>query len=65
MLAALQKLQQQRGFSVEVIDVDSDPQLEARHGEKVPLLVCAEDGRELCHYFLDLPTVTAFLEKTR
>jgi len=34
------------------VDVDSDPALEARYGEKVPVLVDA-DGEEICHYFLD------------
>jgi hypothetical protein len=65
MQAALQLLQQVVAFSVEVIDVDNDPQLEARYGEKVPVLVCTEADCELCHYFLDVPAVTAFLEKTR
>lgn len=40
------------GFTVEAVDVDADPGLEARYGERVPVLV-GPDGREICHYFLD------------
>jgi hypothetical protein len=53
MVAALQKLQASMGFSLEVVDVDADPQIEARYGDLVPVLVDGE-GAEICHYFLDL-----------
>jgi len=40
------------GVVFEEIDVDSDPALEARFGERVPVLTDAR-GNELCHYRLD------------
>ena len=47
MLSALQHLQGRFSFDVDVVDVDSDPALEARWGDKVPVLL---DGDiELCH----------------
>ena len=47
-----------RGVEFEEIDVDADPQLESRLGERVPVLA-APDGTEICHYRLD----AAALEK--
>ncbi len=41
-----------RGVDFEEIDVDTDPSLEARWGELVPVLADA-GGREICHYHLD------------
>ncbi len=49
------------------VDVDSDPALEGRFGERVPVLLTGtpqtppEAARELCHYFLDMPAVQAWL----
>ena len=51
MRAALEPLLAEFGAQIEVIDVDSDPSLEARYNEQVPVLLC--DGIELCHYRLD------------
>jgi thioredoxin-like negative regulator of GroEL len=59
MIAGLRRLQATRHFEFAVVDVDDDPLLEARYGERVPVL--AGGGRELCHYFLDGAAVTAFL----
>jgi hypothetical protein len=52
MQAALDVLASGLGFSVDYVDVDADPALEARYGELVPVLE-DEQGREICHYFLD------------
>ena len=49
----------QHRFTVEVIDVDADPVLEARYGEWVPVL--EGQGRRLCHYRLDRAAVAAYL----
>ena len=38
-------------FEVEIIDIDQHPDMEARWGDKVPVLLDAE--QEICHYFLD------------
>ncbi|CAN0485317.1 unnamed protein product, partial [Phaeothamnion confervicola] len=46
---------------LEVIDVDSDPLLESRYGELVPVLI-GGDG-ELCHYHLDAAKVNEYLNK--
>ena len=53
MVQALRPHAAELGFTVEAVDVDADPALEARYGEKVPILVDAQ-GEEICHYFLDL-----------
>jgi glutaredoxin len=63
MLEALRSLQGLFHFQVAVVDVDSDPELERRHGEKVPVLMHGE--RELCHYRLEPSAVTAYLAKIR
>jgi glutaredoxin len=59
MLAALEALRGEFSFSVEVVDVDSDPALEAKYDELVPVLEAG--GRELCHYFLDVAKVREYL----
>ncbi len=63
MIAALHALQGRFAFALNIVDVDSDADLDARWGEKIPVLLCGE--RELCHYFLDEPVVTAFLSNLR
>jgi glutaredoxin len=40
------------GVDFDECDVDSDPGLEDRFGELVPVLTLA-DGTEICHYRLD------------
>lgn len=59
MAAALAPLAAEFGAVVEVVDVDTDPEIEARWGDKVPVLLC--DGREICHYFLDTARVREVL----
>ena len=59
MLAALEDLRGEFSFEVEVIDVDADPAFEAKYDELVPVLEA--EGRELCHYFLDVPKVREYL----
>jgi glutaredoxin len=51
MVAALRVLQPQHGFSLDVVDVDADPELEARYDVLVPVL--SVNGTEICHHFLD------------
>lgn len=51
------------GFRVEVVDVDADPRLERRYGERVPVLAAGE--RELCCYRLDLQALDAYLAEIR
>lgn len=61
MAQALQPLQRELDFAVEVIDVDSDPTLVARYGEWVPALIAGTE--ELCHYFLDEARVRAYFTR--
>lgn len=51
MVAALRVLQPQYGFSLDVVDVDADPELEARYDVLVPVLTV--NGTAICHHFLD------------
>mgnify|MGYP003382986035 CR=1 FL=1 len=67
MLAALEALRGEPGmpdFQIDVLDVDADPELEAKYNELVPVLVDGE-GRELCHYFLDAAKVREYLSTFR
>ncbi|MDX1374400.1 MAG: glutaredoxin family protein [Burkholderiales bacterium] len=52
MLAALHALQTRLEFHVEVLDVDTDPALAKRYGQRIPVLVDAR-GEEICHARLD------------
>ncbi len=63
MLAALEALRGEYSFEVEVFDVDADPALEAKYDELVPVLEA--EGRELCHYFLDVAKVREYLGQFR
>lgn len=60
MIAALRKMQSDvpsGPFTLDIIDVDDDADLQARYGALVPVLMA--DGKEICHYHLDM----AALEK--
>jgi thioredoxin reductase (NADPH) len=63
MIEQLRLLQTGTGFRIEVRDVDDDPDLEARFGERVPVILGGEE--ELCHYRLDVPALNAWLGKFR
>lgn len=63
MISALQQLQGRFSFDIEVVDVDGDPALEARWGDKVPVLL---DGEiEICHYHLDARALDARLSRMK
>ncbi len=61
LLDALQPLQQELGFVIEVIDVDAFPELEEIWSEKVPVVLAGDV--ELCHYFLDEAAVRAHFRR--
>lgn len=63
MITALLELQGRFCFDLRVVDVDADPALKRRCGEKVP--VFAHGKRELCHTNLDRAAVTAPLPEFR
>lgn len=49
--------------ALEEVDVDASPDLEARWGDRVPVLLLGtvEAGREICHHFLDEGRLLALL----
>jgi len=59
MEAALRQVQAEQPFELEVIDVDTDPALEERFNELVPVLMAGE--RELARYHLDIAALRAEL----
>jgi hypothetical protein len=63
MAAALRALQRDHAFNLDIVDVDTDPQLTRRYGERVPVL--AHGARVLSEARLDIPAVTAFLAQFR
>ncbi|MGB2903071.1 MAG: glutaredoxin family protein [Candidatus Dechloromonas phosphoritropha] len=63
MEVALRPLAEEFGASVTVLDVDSDPQLEASYDELVPVLLHGES--EICHYFLDEAKTREYLAGIR
>ena len=63
MIAALRHFQGRYPFEIEVLDIDRYPELEAKWGDKVPVLLDGE--RELCHHFLDLEVVDARLARMK
>ena len=65
MIHTLQSMQEQSVFEFKVVDVDSDPQLVSRYGERIPVLLAFKDGPEICHYHLDQTALDAYLSKIR
>ncbi len=61
MIAGLRALQSRHRFDLRIVDVDAEPALEQRYGERVPVLVHGDV--ELCHYRLDVSAVTDYLVK--
>ena len=63
MEEALAPLLAEFGASLRVLDVDADPDLEARYDELVPVLLHGES--ELCHHFLDAAKTREYLSGIR
>jgi len=63
LITALKRFQGRYDFDIEVVDVDADPALEDKWGDKVPVLLDGE--REICHYFLDHEAVDARLARMK
>ena len=55
MLAAVRSIADSHAATIDVIDVDADPALEAAYGERVPVLFAGAPatGEELSRYRLD------------
>ena len=63
LLAALKQYQGRYDFDIQVVDVDSDPALEEKWGDKVPVVL---DGPiEVCRYHLDADAVDARLARMK
>lgn len=61
MLAELSRLRDAQAFELDVVDIDLFPELEARYGDLVPVLLAGE--MELCHYHFDEQAVRAYLSR--
>jgi hypothetical protein len=65
MRAAVAPLAELHRIGVVELDVDADAGLEARYGERVPVLLLGApaDGIELCHYTFDRARVERALTR--
>ena len=61
MIEALRVMQGRFHFSVTVIDIAGDPELEQRHGERIPVLM--DGARELGHFRIDSAKVAEYLDR--
>jgi thiol-disulfide isomerase/thioredoxin len=59
MHAQLLGLTGELALEIELVDIHDDPELEARFGERVPVLCDA--GDEICHHFLDESELRRYL----
>jgi hypothetical protein len=65
MEQALQAWRERFAFTLDVRDVDQEPQAVALYDELVPVLlgqIGAQPPQQLCHYFLDVARIEAFLQ---
>lgn len=61
MLADLRRLQVERDFPLELIDVDLEAHIQVKYGPRVPLLETV-DGECLSEYFLDEAGLLIYLD---
>jgi len=65
MLQALQAFGVAPPYTIDVVDVDTDPELVARYDELVTVLLAQKNDADrpvqLCHYHLDHVALNAFL----
>lgn len=62
-LDELLPLAQHLGLEYELIDVDSSLQLEAKYGQRVPLLVA--DEVVICEYFIDPAKLDEYVRRVK
>lgn len=62
MLEQLRLLQQQHSFEIDIVNVDTDPELVSQYGTLVPVLTLGE--QQICHYFLDQAAFLQALDST-
>ncbi len=58
LIAALTPLAAELGWTIQILDVDRDPALEAKWDEWVPVVLHGEMA--LCHYHLDEAAIRAY-----
>jgi glutaredoxin len=63
-MAELRDLQDELQFELEEIDITSDERLHRAYFERIPV-ICAEDGEELCEYFVQETVLRERLESRR
>ncbi|MDZ7805078.1 glutaredoxin family protein [Thiohalophilus sp.] len=61
MQGQLLALQKDYAFSLQTVDIDDDPALEAAYGEQIPVLMHGET--EICHYFLELSKLQQYFSQ--
>ncbi|NIR62129.1 MAG: glutaredoxin family protein [Gammaproteobacteria bacterium] len=61
MAHGLARLRARRAFDLVTVDIDTDPELVERFGDKIPVL--ADGDREICRYVLDESRVEALLRE--
>ena len=59
LLGALRPICAELNADIQVVDLDTHPELEAAYGERIPVVVGGEN--ELCQHFLDAAAVRAYL----
>ncbi len=62
-LAELRGLQEELGFAIEEVDIESEHSLLRAYFERIPV-ICL-DGEELCEHFVDESAVRERLESRR
>lgn len=61
MWQQLLERQQETGFQLQAVDVDSSPELQSRFGTLIPVLASGEGV--ICHYYLDPVALNVFLQR--
>lgn len=61
MINAVDQARHQLAFDFLVVDIDTDKDLVARYGERIPVLVGGEE--EICHYHFDLAALGEYLSR--
>lgn len=56
----LQLIRDRRPFDIELVDVDGDPDLQARYGTLIPVLGAGK--QVICNYYLDPVGLERFLD---
>lgn len=62
MLNALREMDQSGIFKVEIVDIDTDPNLQKKYAARIPLLAVADTGEIVAEYFLDADKINLLLE---